>query len=105
LVGVNHIGFGGDIPEVRGAGTKERYARLVRMAGKRWKKDPNRTKHPDWWYLMNQNPESMWVKGFETMAETLNLTRGLVARGYSDQEIIKVQGGNFLKLFEKVWKK
>lgn len=105
LVGVDHIGIGGDIPEVRGRGTIEGYARLKRMAAKRWKTDPDRAKHQDWWYLMNQNPESMWVKGFETMEKSLNVTKGLVARGYSDEEIIKIQGGNFLKLFEKVWGK
>lgn len=32
-----------------------------------------------------------------------NLTRGLVDRGYGDEEIAKILGGNFLRLFEKVW--
>jgi microsomal dipeptidase-like Zn-dependent dipeptidase len=27
---------------------------------------------------------------------------GLVSRGYSDQEITKILGGNFLRVFEKV---
>ena len=48
--------------------------------------------------------EDLRKKFFETMGETLNITKGLVARGYSDKEIMKIQGGNFLKLFEKVWK-
>ena len=65
----------------------------------------DKEKYPDFWYRTNTYFETMFVKGFETLAETQNITKGLVARGYSDQEIIKVQGGNFLKLFEKVWKK
>ena len=75
------------------------------MAEKRWKKESDRVRHPDLWYLTKQNPESMWIKGFDTMEKTLNITKGLVARGYSDKEIMKVQGGNFLKLFERVWRK
>jgi microsomal dipeptidase-like Zn-dependent dipeptidase len=29
---------------------------------------------------------------------------GLVARGYSDQETKKILGGNWVKLFKKVWR-
>lgn len=42
--------------------------------------------------------------GFETMAELPNLTAGLVARGYSDEVILKVLGGNYLRIFEQVWR-
>ena len=51
------------------------------------------------------NSETVYVEGFDTMAKTLNVTKGLVARGYPDKEIIGILGGNFLKLFEKVWRK
>jgi len=27
-----------------------------------------------------------------------------VSRGYSDSDIVKILGGNFLGLFERVWK-
>jgi membrane dipeptidase len=33
------------------------------------------------------------------------ITEGLVARGYSDDEILKILGGNFMRVFEKVWDK
>jgi membrane dipeptidase len=42
--------------------------------------------------------------GFQSVAEVPNVTRGLVAREFSDQEIRKIIGGNLLKLFERVWK-
>jgi len=32
------------------------------------------------------------------------ITKGLVVRGYSDKDIMKVMGGNFLELFRKVFK-
>ena len=34
-----------------------------------------------------------------------NFTKGLVARGYSDTEIKKILGTNYLRLFRKVWGK
>ena len=33
----------------------------------------------------------------------VNVTRGLCARGYSDEDIRKVLGGNLLRLFRTVW--
>jgi membrane dipeptidase len=37
-------------------------------------------------------------------ASVANLTRGMVARGYSDQEMEKILGLNWLRVFENVWK-
>jgi membrane dipeptidase len=45
-----------------------------------------------------------WVKGIENMSEMPNVTRALVKRGYSDEEIQKVLGGNLLRLFREVWR-
>ncbi len=42
--------------------------------------------------------------GFETMAELPNLTLGLVERGYSDDDILKILGGNYLRVFGQVWR-
>jgi membrane dipeptidase len=41
--------------------------------------------------------------GYGWLENMPNLTKGLVARGYSDQEIEGILGKNFLKLFRKVW--
>lgn len=38
----------------------------------------------------------------DTVAKFPNITRGLVSRGYSDHEIEKILGGNFLRVFEEV---
>lgn len=42
--------------------------------------------------------------GLEDASKLPNLTRELVARGYSDEDIRKILGGNFLRVFEQVWK-
>jgi membrane dipeptidase len=42
------------------------------------------------------------VSGFSDYLDFPNVTRGLVSRGYSDDEIAGILGGNFLRVFEKV---
>lgn len=41
--------------------------------------------------------------GVHRHTELPTLTAGLVDRGYTDEEIAKILGGNFLRLFEAVW--
>lgn len=43
------------------------------------------------------------VEGFQTAAAMPQITRGLVARGYSDDDVLKLLGGNFLRVFDQVW--
>jgi len=43
-----------------------------------------------------------WPEGIETVSKWPNITRGLVARGYSDDDVEKIVGGNFLRVFEQV---
>ncbi|MFQ5762991.1 MAG: dipeptidase, partial [Candidatus Bathyarchaeia archaeon] len=45
-----------------------------------------------------------YPKGAEDVTKLPNITRGLVARGYSDGEIRNILGGSFLRIFEAVWK-
>lgn len=40
-------------------------------------------------------------KGMENNSGYPNLTRGLVAKGYKDEDIAKIMGGNFLRLIEE----
>lgn len=42
------------------------------------------------------------VAGFTDASEALNVTRALVKRGYSDEDIAKIWGGNFLRVFAEV---
>ena len=42
------------------------------------------------------------LSGFEDYRDMPNITRGLVARGYADEEIAGILGGNFLRVFEEV---
>jgi membrane dipeptidase len=43
-------------------------------------------------------------KGLEDMSKVPAITKRLVQRGHSDETILKVLGGNYLRVFEQVWK-
>jgi membrane dipeptidase len=45
-------------------------------------------------------PSTETVLGFERYSAFINFTRGLVSRGYSDADILKILGGNWLRVFE-----
>lgn len=82
LVGVDYVGIGSDFAE-GWAESLERRIRLLEIDGKIYK----------------------WPIGFETVTKFVNIAKGLVARGYSDQEVKKILGENFLRVFKRVFKK
>ena len=43
------------------------------------------------------------VKGFERLENINNVARGLVARGHSDELVVKILGGNFMRVAREVW--
>ena len=43
-----------------------------------------------------------YVDGLESPADGKNIIRGLIARGYSDEDVRKIAGGNALALFRRV---
>ena len=51
------------------------------------------------YYGMDEAPA-----GLEDISKLPVLTRALVERGHSDEVILKILGGNFLRVFEQVWK-
>jgi microsomal dipeptidase-like Zn-dependent dipeptidase len=44
------------------------------------------------------------VKGFENVGEIRNVTAELISRGYSEADIAKLWGGNFLRVWDQVEK-
>jgi membrane dipeptidase len=86
LVGPKHVGFGSDV---------DFNSTLDRMA------------------YISQHPENLDKTYFTALDEDWgygwlrympNITMGLVARGYSDDEVKGIIGENFYRLFKKVWK-
>lgn len=48
-------------------------------------------------------PSLETVIGFEDYRAAINVTRGLVARGYTDEQIKGILGENWLRVIEQVW--
>ncbi|MDD5263609.1 MAG: membrane dipeptidase [Candidatus Bipolaricaulis sp.] len=44
------------------------------------------------------------VRGFSRWSDWINLTEALLERGYSEEDARGILGGNFLRVFTKVWK-
>jgi membrane dipeptidase len=85
LVGVDHVGIGLDLDDTS---TPESYSAFKRN-------------FPE--LCGNYEFETRRVEGLTELAECSQITRGLVARRYSDYEITKILGGNFLRVFERIW--
>ncbi len=54
-----------------------------------------KTKDPNW-------PYAAYTEGLNGISEWQNITRGLISRGYSDQEIAKIVGENALAFIRRV---
>jgi membrane dipeptidase len=47
--------------------------------------------------------DTKYVEGFDDVSMFPRLTHGLLARGFSEENIEAVLGGNFLRVFEATW--
>ena len=85
LIGVHHVAIGLD------NAFGDQVARHRRLAGTVFKLD-----------RIGQDLAAPYMWGIESPEEFSNITRGLVQRGYSDQDIEKILSGNALSLIERV---
>lgn len=85
LIGVNHVGIGLD------NAFGDQVARHRRLADTVFKLD-----------RIGQGLAAPYMWGIESPEEFSNITRGLVQRGYSDQDIQKILSGNALRIMERV---
>lgn len=93
LVGVDHVGIGLDHTDAI-----ERYPSPP-------KNDPGmiwRRRRPDMLGTEEDFYTVPYAKDIEDMSKVSNITRGLVAREYSDEDILKILGGNWLRVFKEV---
>jgi len=95
LVGVDHVGFGSDLADhVQDEKITPSHSSL-----RIW-----RPLRPDVFGAGSTEVYDSFPEGLARSSEAPNITRGLVSRGYSDQEIFKILGENFLRIYETVWK-
>ena len=88
LIGIDHVGFGPDTMFGDHVGLHHAYAKNFSIAqilgGKQYEKVE-------------------YVDGLENPADFPNIVRWLVKHGYSDDDIVKVMGGNALRVLKQVW--
>ena len=89
LVGVDHVGIGTDWPMPQTKWMALAFKDLVA---------------PSLGFKPGDGPSTEFVKGLKDYRSFINITRGLMARGYKDEEIVKIIGGNWMRIFEQVWK-
>jgi membrane dipeptidase len=93
LVGVDHVGISTD---TNWKGLDEGWCSKTMMY---WRRD-----RPDvYGYDQPLNLYPPPPVGLERESAFPNITKGLVARGYSDGEIVKIWGENWLRVFRHVW--
>lgn len=89
LVGIDHVAFGPDTMYGDHVGLHHAFARTLSLA------------------QAHQGPafeEVPYVEGIENPTEAFpNIVRWLVAHGYSDDDIVRVIGGNVLRVLDAVW--
>lgn len=94
LIGIDHVGIGTDHGE--GTYVKEQWDALYLATGVH----SQVTSHlGPWWGF-----EARFPVGLEYVIHLPRLTQALMDRGYSDAQIEKLWGGNFLRVFSEVWK-
>ncbi|MAH21701.1 MAG: hypothetical protein CMO12_02690 [Thaumarchaeota archaeon] len=92
-IGIEHVGIGTDIREEEKSGGRT-WMKLAKWA----------ESHPELGSFVSIPRKLRYPKGIGDVSETENITRALVTKGYSDNEIEKVLGGNFLRVFKRVWR-
>ncbi|MBI3978144.1 MAG: membrane dipeptidase [Chloroflexi bacterium] len=102
LVGADYVGIGTDftdaVARVKAGEIAPRRARRTFYAGGAvW-----RERRPEMLGTTDDWATVPYARGFESGSQTPNLTRGLVARGYDDESIAKILGGNWLRVLGQV---
>jgi membrane dipeptidase len=55
--------------------------------------------------LLGRGPDQLpapYLNGLESPADGKNIVRGLIRRGHSDEDVLKIVGGNALDYFRRV---
>lgn len=91
--GVDHVGIGSDLGEGE---SREYYEAMFTRGGGTY---PEVTAALGDWYDFDHR----MVAGMETATMFPRVTEGLLARGYPDDAVRKIMGGNFLRVFREVF--
>jgi membrane dipeptidase len=94
MIGVDHVGVGSDLCNHSARTLVVPPHSSIRI---------DRPRHPEVFGVGSLDRYDPYPQGLDHHSGMLNITRGLMQRGYSDDDIRKVMGGNWLRLFRQVW--
>ena len=108
VMGIDHVGIGSD-KAAQGAGTES----LIEWPDSMPLSDWQSFSRPDWLKDGTFNWSGFWadehrltpehhIKGYDTFADFPNLTVALAQRGFNEEELRKILGLNFLRVFREV---
>jgi membrane dipeptidase len=92
LVGIDHVGLGLDIDEHLTPDSPLRHQPPAFPELRRY-----------WGGGGAFSYDEIWAEGLGSLDRFPEVTRALVSRGYSDADITKILGGNFMRVFKQVW--
>lgn len=90
LVGTQHVGIGTDLFGGKTIGEAVFRFQFGRQVPGAWG---------------GYDVDSKYVKGFDNVFGWRNVTRGLVSRGFNDDEVRQILGENWLRVFRASWKR
>ena len=92
LIGIDHVAIGtdmshgtypdGDLIRQRNAGSASRYSELIEVSSR---------------------SRLRYVEGFDDYGQIVDVIDAMKKRGYSEADVAKILGGNFLRVFRAVW--
>lgn len=98
-VGIDHVGVGTDKEATAGAYPRDLRRRLRRRFA-------NASRNADGVGFRDHFPDAVYnplLDGFASMGDFPVITQGLMSRGYGEEDIRKVLGLNFLRVFRDNW--
>ena len=95
IMGIDHVGIASDM-----SSHLARTLELTRDSVLR----TTRLRHPEVFGVGPTDRYDPYPEGLDSHAKMLNLSRGLHKRGYAEGDIIKILGGNWMRVYSAVWK-
>ena len=97
LVGIDHVGIGIDSNSQPGAYERHETRRLMELA------HPNRDVYLEG-VEAGRGKACVYPEGLHSLANIVNIVEHMLKRGFLEEDVKKVLGENFLRVFDQTWR-
>jgi membrane dipeptidase len=95
IMGIDHVGIATDM--------SSHLARTLELTPDSVLRE-TRLRHPEVFGVGPTDRYDPYPEGLDSHAKMRNLSRGLLKRGYAEADIVKILGGNWMRVYSAVWK-